>query len=405
MGDRFPGGVISKTPPTVVAPVDGEGGSASGVWTLAEQLGLEKAGSWPKPVLPRELYAWGSGSGGRLGDNTIVYKSSPVQVGSLTNWSITASGGSVTLALKTNSTLWAWGDNGGGSVGDGTTITRSSPVQIGALTNWAQVSSGGGGLSAAIKEDNTLWTWGQGPFGALGNNTTASLSSPVQIGSADWSFVTAGNQFVVAITTGGALYAWGGNSQGQLGNSSTADTSSPIQIGALTDWSTVSGGGYHTVAVKTNGTLWAWGYNGRGGLGDGTTASKSSPIQIGALTEWAQVSAARNTFAVKTDGTLWAWGDNGFGALGLGNTANRSSPVQVGALTNWSSVQAMSGANGDTCSAVKTDGTLWTWGRGEFGGLGDNTIVPKSSPVQVGSLTTWASVSTGANFATAITKG
>jgi hypothetical protein len=59
MADRFPGGVISKTPPTVVAPVDGEGGSASGVWTLDEQLGLQKAGSWPKPLLPRELYAWG----------------------------------------------------------------------------------------------------------------------------------------------------------------------------------------------------------------------------------------------------------------------------------------------------------------------------------------------------------
>jgi hypothetical protein len=58
MADRFPGGVISKTPPTVVAPVDGEGGSASGVWTLAEQLGLQKAGVWPKGVLPRELYVW-----------------------------------------------------------------------------------------------------------------------------------------------------------------------------------------------------------------------------------------------------------------------------------------------------------------------------------------------------------
>jgi hypothetical protein len=59
MADRFPGGVISKTPPTVVAPVDGEGGSASGVWTLDEQLGLEKAGNWPKPVLPRELVCLG----------------------------------------------------------------------------------------------------------------------------------------------------------------------------------------------------------------------------------------------------------------------------------------------------------------------------------------------------------
>jgi hypothetical protein len=87
MADRFPGGVISKTPPTVVAPVDGEGGSASGVWTLDEQLGLQKAGNWPKPPLPRELYSWGNNSTGNIGDGTTVNRSSPVQVGSLINWS------------------------------------------------------------------------------------------------------------------------------------------------------------------------------------------------------------------------------------------------------------------------------------------------------------------------------
>ena len=86
MANRFPGGVISKTPPTVVAPVDGEGGSASGVWTLDEVLGYQKAGAWPKGVLPRELYAWGTGTDGRLGLGDVDNRSSPVQVGALTNW-------------------------------------------------------------------------------------------------------------------------------------------------------------------------------------------------------------------------------------------------------------------------------------------------------------------------------
>jgi hypothetical protein len=109
MADRFPGGVISKTPPTVVAPVDGEGGSASGVWTLDEVLGYEKAGAWPGRVLPRELYAWGYNDNGQLGDDTVVARSSPVQIGALTTWAKVAGGTGTSFSIKTDGTLWAWG--------------------------------------------------------------------------------------------------------------------------------------------------------------------------------------------------------------------------------------------------------------------------------------------------------
>jgi alpha-tubulin suppressor-like RCC1 family protein len=108
------------------------------------------------------------------------------------------------------------------------------------------------------------------------------------------------------------------------------------------------------------------------------------------LTDWAQISSgfASVTAAIKTNGTLWAWGRNNNGQLALGDVTNRDSPVQVGALTNWAKVVAASGA-------IKTDGTLWAWGQNYAGGLGDNTTANKSSPVQVGSLTTWLQVSAG----------
>jgi hypothetical protein len=111
MADRFPGGVISKTPPTITAPVDGEGGSASGVWTLDEVLGYQKAGAWPKGVLPRELYAWGHSVDlgrrrqGQLGDGTVISRSSPVQVGALTIGRRFRQG-HTHACVKTDGTLW-----------------------------------------------------------------------------------------------------------------------------------------------------------------------------------------------------------------------------------------------------------------------------------------------------------
>ena len=166
-------------------------------------------------------------------------------------------------------------------------------------------------------------------------------------------------------------------------------------MGTLTTWLSATAGAGASLAIKTDGTLWAWGYNYYGQLGDGTNVSKSSPVQVGTLTTWSSVSTGGytlgSTLAIKADGTLWAWGHNGTGQLGLGDGAWRSSPVQVGALTTWSKVYA--GAYHTL--AIKTDGTLWAWGdntRGELG-QGDNTT--RYSPVQVGSMTYWSSASSG----------
>lgn len=408
MADRFPGGVISKTPPTVVAPVDGEGGSASGVWTLDEQLGLQKAGNWPGRVLPRELYSWGENNIGQLGDGTSTNRSSAVQVGSLVDWAqVSSSVGDFSVSIKRDGTIWAWGNNNAGRLGDGTTISKSSPVQIGALTTWSQASAGQ--LHAlAVTTGGELYAWGSGSEGRLGDNTTTNKSSPVQIDAlTNWLQVSGGDNHSVALKTDGTLWAWGRNSSGELGNNSVTGTSSPIQVGSLTNWSQVAGGGSHCAAAKTDGTLWTWGANLRGNLGDGTVIARSSPVQVGALTNWSKVSAGGNlTHAIKTDATLWAWGMNevvGFegGFLGDGTRANRSSPVLIGALSNW--LQVSTGANHS--AAVRTDGTLWTWGRNHRGQLGQNNTIDRSSPVQVGSLVNWFQASTGIAFTTAITRG
>lgn len=348
------------------------------------------------------LYAWGNNSDGRLGDNTIIRRSSPVQIGDLTTWSKVSCGNYHSISIKTDGTLWTWGYAQEGQLGHNNLIERSSPVQVGALTTWAEVA----GLfrsTVAIKTDGTLWSWGSNTYGVLGDGTTIPKSSPVQIGNlTNWSKISGrGNFHCVAIKTDGTLWAWGQNYFGNLGDNTTIKRSSPVQIGALTTWSQAYCGGNFTVAIKTDGTLWSWGYGAQGQLGlniSYTNSNRSSPIQVGALTNWSKVSAGDQfTIAVKTDGTLWTWGRNIFGQLGTGDVIYRSSPVQVGALTTWSQVAA-----GDLFAvAIKTDKTLWTWGSNTYGRLGDNTNVNKSSPIQIGS-NSWAKIACGGSHTIAI---
>lgn len=243
-----------------------------------------------------------------------------------------------------------------------------------------------------------MWSTGANSSGQIGDNTTINRSSPVQVtGGQSWSVIGGGSNFTTAINSSGALFSWGANAQGQLGLGDNLNRSSPIQVGALTDWSNVKGAGLFAIALKTNGTIWSWGYNVEGQLGQNNSTSTSSPVQIGSLTTWANIACTSSSAAaIKTDGTLWTWGKNQFGQLGQNKatTVNVSSPVQVGSLTNWSKVF---GSLGDSMMAVKTDGTVWMCGDNTVGRLGDGTVISRSSPVQIGALTTWASGAPGAN--------
>jgi alpha-tubulin suppressor-like RCC1 family protein len=183
--------------------------------------------------------------------------------------------------------LWSWGANTTGELGTGTIVGRSSPVQVGSLTNWRVVEGGGFAFSAAVKTDGSLWTWGDNTNGQLGLGNVVHRSSPVQVGSLiDWNSITCGHRHAVAIKTDGSLWTWGDNTYGQLGIGDVVPRSSPVQVGSLTTWAQVVAGMYYTVALKTDGTLWSWGENTHGQLGIGDVVHRSSPVQVGSLTVW-----------------------------------------------------------------------------------------------------------------------
>ena len=352
------------------------------------------------------LWGWGSGEVGALGDGAEGNESSPVQIGSNTDWQtldldnlgLTKYGAAANCALAVNGDgkLYTWGRNNDGQLGHGNTTNVCVPTQVGSLTDWAYCT--GGYAMWAVKTDGTWWfVGGDTHWGGAGQGSTIPrlYSSPVQIGSETYWSKCAGNfRFSFAITNHGSsndgqLWALGDNGAGVLGIGDETDICSPVQVGSLETWSEIIVGAYSVVARRSDNALFTWGYNNNGQLGDGTTTDRSSPVQIG-TTEWAYASMGykNNVWAVKTDGTLWGWGYNSYGHLGTGDTTNYSSPVQIGSLTDWKVVAGpvYSGI------AVKTDGTIWSCGRGSFGVLGHGNTTNLSSPAQIGSDTDWISV-------------
>ena len=316
--------------------------------------------------------------------------------------------------LTTNYELWTIGGNEvGGQLGmnqaPGDIAGVSSPVQIPGTT-WAKLPNGNnwnGG--ACIRSSKTLWIWGSNANGGqLGQNQAesglAGLSSPTQVASeSGWITASNASNTIIASKSDGTLYGWGSNNYGQLGVNSRAQQSSPIQIPGTT-WPTtrdkLSVSSTRAMAIKTDGTLWMMGSNYTGELGQNSwdnPTNRSSPVQIPG-TNWAKVSQNGGFGAIKTDGTLWAWGSNAHGQLGQNNLVKYSSPVQVGSDTTWRTIHASDA----TALATKTNGTLWGWGhcfRGVLG-LNQSDNVRYSSPVQIGSETTWtANVANGAHRA------
>jgi alpha-tubulin suppressor-like RCC1 family protein len=201
--------------------------------------------------------------------------------------------------------------------------------------------------SYALRNDGTLWGWGDNgaDWPLVGSATAGNKSTPIQIASGGWNAIAGGQQGGYGIKSDGTVWCWGSNVFGHLGY----EFNSPIQVGTGTIWSDVSASSYESMAVRSNGTLWAWGWHETGNLALGNAYWEVPVMAQCPGTAWSKVVVSvQFGFGLRTDGSLWSWGLNTDGQLGLGHTTLCSTPVQVGALTKWLSISA-----GTTHAAAK----------------------------------------------------
>ena len=302
-----------------------------------------------------------------------------------------APSGLTTTAITPSSIYLSWTDNSNNE--DGFKIERKT----GAGGTYAQVAVVG--VNTVSYSDNglaspVLYYYRIKAFNTIGDSAYSNESSATT--PLAWIVVASGGYHTVAIKSDGTLWAWGYNGYGQLGLGDNTDRNTPTQVGSATDWMAVAAGYYHTVALKTNGTIFTWGGNGYGQLGVGDTTARNTPTQTywwwGGYTDWSKIAAGYyHTMAIKTDGTLWTWGYNWYGQLGLGNSSIRVYPTQVNSARDW---YAVAGGCYHTV-AVKTTGTLWASGYNGYGQLGLGDTTNRNVFTQVGSTVNWSAVAGG----------
>ena len=439
------------------------------------------------------LWGWGDNSFGQLGDGTTVNKWTLTRLTADSNWAKVSCGDHFTIAIKNNGTVWFWGRNNYGQLGQGTNRTNSSiPVQLGLDSNFVEISggrdftllkksnhslwhvgacysssissqltqvgssnswstmSGGSYTNFAIQQNGTLWKFvstngrpaglsqvgtdmdwrkvnnshtysteyhalfikvngslwaiGDNRFGQFGNGSLTASTVPVQVGTdTDWKTVVAGQHSSFALKTNNSFWAWGRNNYAQFGNGEHKNMILPVDNSR--QWKTVelSGGSSyngHALAIQQNGSLWSWGTNHDGQLGIGTSYNHQAlPVQVGTDTDWKSITNGFHfSIGVKTDGTLWGWGRNGRSQLGMAGSFDRNVPTQIGLDSNWSTVSAGS----EFVIALKNDSTLWSWGYNFNGQLGHGNTSTLNTPTQVGTDSNWIMISAGGHHSLAL---
>ncbi len=348
----------------------------------------------------RTLWCWGDGVNGRVGAGSFASQPAPVQITDFDDWSRVATGNNHSCAIRAG-TLYCFGVAAAGQLGTGSIEPSDVPVisgaTVGASDDWVEVSAGAS-HTCGIRDDagaRTLWCFGQNADGELGRDSIGgSFDTPAEVagGHDDWAVLAAGQNHTCAIrdTAGDrTLWCWGNGNTGQLGDGvvSAHALDVPTQVGADTNWLAVASGGFpgsaHTCAVRTDNTLTCFGQNGNGELGIGTTSAPVAALTPVDGDDWLAVGGA--SFAALScglraadGGSIWCAGDAFYGELAAGQQVSTSTSFRRVAWPGpWSAVAQAA----HTVCGIRS-GELLCWGSNASGMLGDGAAL-SAVPVNV----------------------
>ena len=304
------------------------------------------------------VWDWGLGSSGQLGDNNTTNIDLPTEVlgpggSGYLNDIIALSGGEQhNAALKNDGTVWAWGNDQNDQLGDGGGANKKTPIQVNGLSSVVMLNSRGY-HSVAVKSDGTVWDWGWDEYGALGNGLslaqgTTTYTTPLQVrGVNNPIMVSAGFMYNIALMPDHTLLTWGNNNDAESGNGTVGGYLSAAEpVVGINDLVWVSAGWIHSVAIRSDGTVWTWGEN-----------------------YW------NGAFSTCPDSSFC-----GYGMIGNGTTNEyQYTPQQVQGLSG--TIMALSADSSTT--VLLRDGTVWTFGSNGAGQLGVPNIDQSLVPVQV----------------------
>ncbi|MCH9686817.1 MAG: hypothetical protein K0V04_35615 [Deltaproteobacteria bacterium] len=363
------------------------------------------------------MWCWGRGDDGQLGDGVssdLHSSPTPLQVPG-SGWTQVIVGVRHVCGRTSRGETLCWGRNASGEVGDGTSgydNARLEPALVGTwgggpvADDWAS-GHVGGGTGCGLRVDGSAWCWGQRGFGQLGNGDVGGCSpnppfecdytTPVPVaaaGSGAWVELRPGGWHTCGRQDDGTLWCWGLGEDGQLGAPSKNQLV-PTQVGTASDWIAMDVGLSETCGIRAPGALLCWGRNFFGQLGQDTGgASVETPTAVGMANDWTAISIDESGHAcgLRSDDTLWCWGRNASGELGIGVSGDPQ-PVPAQVPGAWAAVDA---GSLHTC-AIATDGTLWCWGLSFDGRLGIGPTEEEfiSSPTAVGVADDWVEIEVG----------
>lgn len=285
-----------------------------------------------------------------------------------------------------------WGDNERGQLGDGTTTSRPTGVDVTGLGSGVATLGAGAFHTCVLTAAGGVKCWGQNDFGQLGDGTTTNRPTPVDVSGLTSGVVALGVGFYHAcvVTAAGGVKCWGRNLYGALGDGTTTNRPTPVDVSGLASGVAVVTAGFdHSCALTTANGLKCWGSNSDGRLGDGTSTDRRTPVDVQGLTSGvtAVSAGANHTCALTTAGGVQCWGNDAFGQLGDGSRIPpyRFTAADVSGLT--SGIVAIGAGALHTCALTAT-GAVKCWGANEKGQLGDGTMTVRLTPIDVTTLGT-----------------